>query len=794
MKKLFAILFGAVAFSAGAAFQFSTNAPSANTNLPPFNANPQYPVTVSVYYITNNPNGHLTGYFGAVAYQYTGTNFVSEWVKTTPTGNMGWLSTSNSPSTLLLDSENTFTAPQHFGTNADGTWNGNVTGASSRATNDAAGNRIDTTYLPATAATNANVANKIVQRDSSGNFSAAIITADLNGLANRAQNDENGNDIADTYLPQAATNNFTLTNDSRLAAATANNNGILFTNNFSALQSLQQARNPAYFIAVDDFFEVGTNETYTAFTNTIIRMDNLGFTNLGIPLVRTIEDGWSAAKVNRVLQWNADNWPGSTAAATFAHSHGFLTILYIEPNSISAGGLTQAGADYVTNIWAAVQQYGMDGIKFEENNDADAIYKLQQAACANFLANTNSGFVPFLSGASVFVQNVAQRPDQAAQIPRGITIRTEADKLTQSTLDWTNFLNRAVLNSKLSYAKKLNWFSATFGGFQMDNGPGGGSPYEWSKAFLAQNAVMSWPVELTGANGNWTSTDVQILTNWLTWRIGAAQGESELVESNATDVIFAKFMANGQIALNALSYNTNGAAITVNLQKLKLLPDAYVQVQEAWGATNFYAQGSFSYTPAALGSAFLLLTPLQFQTAQWRIWPRECVGIGGTTVSGLSKLATDQTESPFFYSESIVVSKTGNWGFELQMPDWTTQAVVTAVWQWSGTGNLTYTNRIYPMEYAFQNLSGGATSDTQGRNFYPVPGGPTLLTHEYTNYINSTTAALVFNPYNSNLLKTVVLDGNGIGNPTNTSAFLRFLYADVTASGVAPVHPNFPKP
>ncbi len=65
----------------------------------------------------------------------------------------------------------------------------------------------DSAYTATNGATNANTGNKIVKRDSSGNFSAGTITANLTGTATRATADASGNNIANTYKTKSESAN-----------------------------------------------------------------------------------------------------------------------------------------------------------------------------------------------------------------------------------------------------------------------------------------------------------------------------------------------------------------------------------------------------------------------------------------------------------------------------------------------------------------------------------------------------------------------------------------------------------
>jgi len=79
------------------------SAPSLNTNSGGggTNTSPGFaPAPVSMWTGTNNPNGLITSGLGSLYEQYdvTGTNFLRQWVKTTPIGTAGWALAGSNPS------------------------------------------------------------------------------------------------------------------------------------------------------------------------------------------------------------------------------------------------------------------------------------------------------------------------------------------------------------------------------------------------------------------------------------------------------------------------------------------------------------------------------------------------------------------------------------------------------------------------------------------------------------------------------------------------------------------------
>jgi hypothetical protein len=295
-------------------------------------------------------------------------------------------------------------------------------------------------------------------------------------------------------------------------------------------------------------------------------------------------------------------------------------------------------------------------------------------------------------------------------------------------------------------------------------------------------AVLSSPIYTSALAGATPGT--QIPTNALLYKIDQSPGRAgAIVQSNANVVCVAKFMANGQTALQMIPQATNTLTLVTNsLLALGVADNQFANVQDVWMGTNFLTSSrSFVFPCPANGGGTVLITPYTPQAITYRVWPHDCFG---ATLSQFAThmISSGQSASPFFFDEVIDIPTAGAWQIEMPLHDWCTNAIVKIKWQWSGTGNVTYTNRVEPLEFA--DVATGA--DSQGRNFSPFPGSSYNAIFTWTNHIDYLSYTTSFYDL-TGVQKIFMIDnGGGIGNPSNTTSHIEFIWADVTELGSAP--------
>jgi hypothetical protein len=385
-------------------------------------------------------------------------------------------------------------------------------------------------------------------------------------------------------------------------------NGSLDSTNFALLSTLGQSRQLVNWVGNNSFGAYGVSFNVTNLTNDLVTLSNKNFANNLPVYVYTIDDGWAGGTNSAgMLYANSNNFPqGMAAAAALIHAYGMKACLYIEPNSTSSGGKPQAGALYQTNI-AQAMQWGFDGIKFEPQLGVPtAQANLQQiwnAWNAMVLAYTNSGQPIMETGASYLSHLIYQNPQLASELPAGITVRFATQDGDQIT-NFNDFMPFVLNACSLDWVKNAGIANINFAGVWSFGA--------WSTNFVNENlgmqAILGGPIIYFASFG---TTEPQLPTNNYLYQIDLDSGlGGQIVQSNSTAVTIAKFMRNGQTAIQVIPWATNSTAtVTIPLAILRIAPNNIANVLDIWSQTNYFTSTNVTFTCPANGGATLLVSP-----------------------------------------------------------------------------------------------------------------------------------------------------------------------------------------
>ena len=159
-------------------------------------------------------------------------------------------------------------------------------------------------------ATNTNVPNAIVKRDADGNFSAGIITATLNGAATKASQDSAGQQINTTYIKDVSISGKTVTitkgdgtkttqttQDTTYSDATQTNHGLMSTTDKIKLDGIENGANKT--VVDDSFVTDSTNPVQSKVVKTELdkKANSVSPALTGTPTAPTAAEGTNTTQI-----------------------------------------------------------------------------------------------------------------------------------------------------------------------------------------------------------------------------------------------------------------------------------------------------------------------------------------------------------------------------------------------------------------------------------------------------------------------------------------------------------------
>ena len=225
--------------------------------------------------------------------------------------------------------------------------------------------------------------------------------------------------------------------------------------------------------------------------------------------------------------------------------------------------------------------------------------------------------------------------------------------------------------------------------------------YETNQDLIAINQDMAAPPELVFTNGfttQWANATGGIFgpTNANAW------GQQIIVRPVGGQAFNScKFIAAA--LMNRTPYYATTAAstnITLNFWQLGLGSNAVCYVYDVFNKTNCFVTNSFTAAVPTNDVYFAKIYPISPNTLS-----APPVTIPATTSQTLyapdfaplsaTSLATPNAQAPYYFGQALNIPTSGAWYFDSEkFSTIATQAVVTAIWYWPGTGTLSFTNQV----------------------------------------------------------------------------------------------------